>query len=222
MKERLTIAVVDDHPLFREGVMRILSEIDGFEIAGEGSNGDDAVRLCREIRPDVLLMDISMPGGGLNAISPILEAVPGQKIIMLTVSEASDDVLAALNRGAKAYVLKGVGSKTLAEIVRSVGAGETYVSPSLSARMLSSLATPHPQAVERDPIADLTARELEVLQLVASGLSNKRIALTLDVHEKTVKHHLTNIFAKLGATNRTEAAMTFMTASAKRAQPVTL
>ncbi|WP_275788687.1 response regulator [Pararhizobium gei] len=221
MTKNLTIAIVDDHPLFREGVMRILSEVDGFEVVGQGSSRDDAIRLCADLQPDILLMDISMPGGGLNAISPILDVAPAQKIVMLTVSEASDDVLAALNKGAKAYVLKGVGSETLAEIVRTVGAGETYVSPSLSARLLSSLATRQTDAANRNPLADLTAREHGVLQLVAAGLSNKRIALKLDVHEKTVKHHLTSIFVKLGATNRTEAAMIFMNMSLNRPQVAT-
>ena len=207
MMEQIRIAVIDDHPLFREGVMRILSEIPGFAIVGEGSSKDDALKICVQQRPDILLMDISMPGGGLNAIQPILESVADQKIIMLTVSEAGDDVMSALNKGAKAYVLKGVGSRALAEIVRMVAAGETYVAPDLSARLLSVLSTASDQAKQRDPFAELTGREQDVLQLVAEGLSNKRIALRLDLHEKTVKHHMTHILAKLGASNRTEAAM---------------
>jgi two-component system, NarL family, nitrate/nitrite response regulator NarL len=207
MLGEITIAVVDDHPLFREGVMRILAEIEGFRIVGEGSTKDEALRICATLRPDVLLMDISMPGGGLSAIGPLLDANPAQRIIMLTVSETTDDVMSALKKGAKAYVLKGVGSRILADIVRAVAAGETYVSPSLSARLLTDITSAAGLAKERNPIDDLTNREHEVLYLVAEGLSNKRIALRLGVHEKTIKQHMTHIFAKLGISNRTEAAM---------------
>jgi two-component system nitrate/nitrite response regulator NarL len=203
----ITIAVIDDHPLFREGVMRILAEVQGFEIIGEGSTRDEALEICVTLKPDILLMDISMPGGGLSAIVPILQASPAQKIIMLTVSETSDDVMSALAKGAKAYVLKGVGSRALADIVRSVAFGETYVSPALSARLLSGMSSSASPVTRSNPIDDLTSREQEVLNLVAEGLSNKRIALRLGVHEKTIKQHMTHIFAKLGATNRTEAAM---------------
>jgi two-component system nitrate/nitrite response regulator NarL len=207
MMGEITIAVIDDHPLFREGVMRILSEIEGFKILGEGSTREDALEICATLKPDILLMDISMPGGGLNAILPILEINCEQKIIMLTVSETSDDVMSALDKGAKAYVLKGVGSRALADIVRSVAAGETYVSPTLSARLLSDMSSAAAMAKQSNPINELTSREHEVLNLVAEGLSNKRIALRLGVHEKTIKQHMTHIFAKLGTSNRTEAAM---------------
>lgn len=205
MTTAIRVAVIDDHPLFREGVTRSLSEIDGFQIVAEGSTKDDAINVAENLQPDVLLMDISMPGGGLNAIAPILKTVPSQKIVMLTVSESSDDVTAALNSGAKGYVLKGVGSRALAEIIRSVAAGESYVAPALSARLLSSRSSPAPR--RSSAIVALTPREQQVLQLVASGLSNKHVARKLDLHEKTIKHHMTQIMAKLGVANRTEAAM---------------
>lgn len=206
MTTAVSLAVIDDHPLFREGVVRSLAEIGGFSIVGEGSTKDDAVRIAEDARPDVLLMDISMPGGGLEAIPQILERVPSQKIVMLTVSEASDDVMTALKSGAKGYVLKGVGSRALAEILRTVASGETYVAPTLSARLISGQGAAPAKA---DLIRELTDRESEVLQLVATGLSNKQIGLKLDLHEKTVKHHMTQIFTKLGVANRTEAAMAF-------------
>jgi len=203
----IRIAVVDDHPLFREGVTRSLSEIGSFEVVGEGSSSEEAIRIVEERRPDILLMDISMPGGGLNALHAILERLPEQKVIMLTVSEASDDVIGALRAGAKGYVLKGVGSRTLAEAVRMVAAGQSYVSPTLSARLIGDLSTGNPHSGP-DPISELTDREFQILKLVAGGLSNKRVALQLDLQEKTIKHHLTRIFAKLGVSNRTEAALT--------------
>ncbi len=204
MNTRIRVAVVDDHPLFREGVTRSLSELDGFEIVAEGSSGEDAVRIAGTLRPDVLLMDISMPGGGLHAIPAVLGVAPSQKIVMLTVSESSEDVTTALARGAVGYVLKGVGARTLADAIRTVAAGEGYVAPTLSARLISARTEmPSKSAL----IASLTPREMEVLELVAVGMSNKHVAIELDLQEKTVKHHMTQILAKLGVTNRTEAAM---------------
>ena len=211
----ITIAVVDDHPLFREGVIRSFEEIDDFRMVGEGGSREDAIRIVRDICPDVMLMDISMPGSGLEAISEALEECPEIKIVMLTVSEASEDIAKALKRGAKGYVLKGVGSRALADVVRTVASGESYVSPALSARLIAGLSGG--DADERsDPMADLTGREQEVLNLVASGLSNKRVARQLDLHEKTVKHHMTRILSKLKVSNRTEAALALRDAQDQR------
>ncbi|EHK79252.1 LuxR family two component transcriptional regulator [Sinorhizobium meliloti CCNWSX0020] len=206
MMTGIRVAVVDDHPLFREGVTRSLSEIDGFEIVAEGGSRDEAVAIAQTINPDVMLLDISMPGGGLNAIPAILSVAPSQKIVMLTVSEANDDVAAALKEGAKGYILKGIGARALAEVIRTVASGESYVAPTLSAKLLTGqLANSAP--AKSNLVAELTRREQEVLHLVASGMSNKQIARKLDLHEKTVKHHMTQIMAKLDVANRTEAAM---------------
>ena len=157
-----------------------------------------------------------MPGGGLNAIAPILERHPRQKIVMLTISEASDDVARALNSGAKGYVLKGVGLRMLAEILRTIASGENYVEPMLSARLLSDLSALSASSVKADAIADLTGREKQILTLVAAGLSNKRVALQLNLHEKTVKHHMTRVLTKLNVSNRTEAAMALRDATDHR------
>ena len=192
----IRIAVGDDHPLFREGVIRSLAECPGLEIVAEGATRDEAVAIAARIAPDIMLMDISMPGSGLQ--------------VMLTVSEAGDDLALALKHGAKGYVLKGVGSQALAEVVRTVASGETYVAPGLSARLVETLS----RVEEKHPLAALTQREQDVLNLVASGLSNKRIAIALDLHEKTIKHHMTRIFSKLGVTNRTEAALALRDAAA--------
>ncbi|SDA99679.1 response regulator transcription factor [Sinorhizobium sp. NFACC03] len=201
----IRVAIVDDHPLFREGVTRSLSEIEGFEIVAEGSSKDDATQIAESLGPDIMLMDISMPGGGLEAIPAILKIAPSQKIIMLTVSEDGDDVTTALDRGATGYVLKGVGARALAEVIRTVASGERYVAPTLSAKLLSS-RTPSVSG-KSGLIVGLTPREREVLELVAAGMSNKHIAIQLDLQEKTVKHHMTQIMTKLGVGNRTEAAM---------------
>ena len=214
----IRLAVVDDHPLFREGVARSLLEIGGFEIVAEGGSADDAMRIAAETRPDILLLDLSMPGGGLQAVVETLRHRPDQKIVVLTVSEANDDIAQALANGARGYVLKGVGSKSLAEILRSVAAGETYLSPVLSARLLTSLASRTRDSTEATPISTLTLREQEILDQVAAGLSNKRIALALRLQEKTVKHHMTRILAKLGVQNRTEAAMLLRDAKDRRSE----
>ncbi|KGD86338.1 response regulator transcription factor [Rhizobium sp. YS-1r] len=210
------IAVVDDHPLFREGVTRSFSEIEDFEIVGEGGSRDDAIRIAREFCPDVMLIDISMPGSGLETITDALEYCPTLKIVMLTVSEASDDITKALKLGAKGYVLKGIGSRGLAEVVRTIAAGGSYVSPALSAQLIAGLSASAEAVEQPDPMAELTDREQEVLNLVASGLSNKRVARELDLHEKTVKHHMTRIFSKLKVSNRTEAALALRDATVQR------
>ncbi|MBN9220094.1 MAG: response regulator transcription factor [Mesorhizobium sp.] len=203
----IRIAIVDDHPLFREGVTRSLSEIGGFEVVGEGATAQDAERIAATVRPDILLLDISMPGGGLAAVASILAEYPAQKIVMLTVSEANADVTGALNAGVRGYVLKGVGSRALADILHDVAAGESYLSPTLSARLLSDLQAPRPANATADRLRQLTARQTEILRLVAEGLSNKEVALRLELQEKTVKHHMTGVLSKLSVRNRTEAAL---------------
>ena len=205
MNAPIRIAIVDDHPLFREGVTRSLAEIGGFELVGEGASADDAEQMALARAPDILLLDISMPGGGLKALCAILAARPQQKIVILTVSEANADVAEALKAGARGYVLKGVGSKALAEILRNVADGQSYVSPSLSARLLSDLL--RPAGSKPDPLSLLTAREADILKLVSEGLSNKEVAARLSLQEKTVKHHMTRVLAKLNVRNRTEAAL---------------
>jgi len=207
----IRIAIVDDHPMFREGVASCLGDIGGFDLVGEGNCRDDAVLLAERTEPDVMLLDISMPGGGLDAVSSIIARRPAQKIVMLTVSESNTDIATALQTGAKGYVLKGVGARTLADVLKLVYAGEMYLSPVLSARMVAGMVQRDDGA--RPRIDDLTEREHEVLRLVAAGLSNKRIGRELDLHEKTVKHHMTRIFAKLKVSNRTEAAMVLRDAS---------
>lgn len=219
----IRVAVVDDHPLFREGVIRSLGESPGLEIVAEGASGQDAVTIAENDAPDVMLMDISMPGNGLQAIQAVLAAQPDAKIVMLTVSEAGDDLANAVRMGAKGYVLKGIGSQGLAEVVKAVASGQSYIAPSLSARLVETLS--RSSEPKHDPFGDLTHREMEVLKLVASGLSNKRIAIALNLHEKTIKHHMTRIFTKLNVTNRTEAALALRDAAregSERAQARTI
>lgn len=210
-----TIAVIDDHPLFREGVTRSLGETDQFSVVGEGNSAADALRIAEDARPDILLIDLSMPGEGLRVIPPIRARNPAMRIVVLTASEAAEDVASALNSGVNGYVLKGVGSRALREILSAVAAGETYVTPSLSARLLSHLSSQNHSPIAIDPIHSLTTREREVLEFVAAGLSNKEIAIRLDLQEKTIKYHMTAILTKLQANNRTAAAMKLRESTAR-------
>ena len=198
------IAIIDDHPLFREGVRRSLSEWPDLSVIAEGGSSADAIRIASEMSPAVMLIDISMPGNGLEAIREIARQAPDVRVIMLTVSERNEHVAEALKHGAKGYVLKGIGGEGLADAVRTVANGGTYVAPTLSASLFLQAETR-----TADEMEQLTAREKDVLRLVASGLSNKRIAIALDLNEKTIKHHMTRILAKLGVENRTEAALAF-------------
>jgi DNA-binding NarL/FixJ family response regulator len=207
MGDPLQVAIVDDHPLFREGVAHTLGAQPGIEIVGEGESADDAVRIAAERMPDVMLLDVSMPGGGLRAVREIAASFPVIKVVMLTVSEQEDDVTAALRAGARAYVLKGVAARELVRILRAVAEGEVYVTPSLAASLLFELTSGKATASPPSPLEGLTERERQILERVAAGDSNKEIAAQLFVSEKTVKHHMTNILQKLQVRNRVEAAL---------------
>ncbi len=203
----IRIALVDDHPLFREGVQRSLEEAGDFVIVGQGGSAADAIRLVQDHRPDMALIDISMPGGGIVAAQKICAHAPDLKVVMLTVSESGDDIMAALKAGAHGYVLKGVGSVELAEVLRGISNGESYVSPSLAARLWVELRDRPEASGPSELLSALTIREDEILRLVAKGMSNKQVAIALDIQEKTVKHHMTSILNKLKVRNRTEAAL---------------
>lgn len=201
----IRIAIVDDHPLFREGVTRSLAEIGGFEVVGAGDTAADAERIAASANPDILLLDISLPGGGLAAAENILATQPDRKIVMLTISEANADLATALRLGVRGYVLKGIGASSLAEVLSHIAAGEKYVSPTLSAQLLDELIRPEKR--KTDLVANLSEREFGIMSLVGEGLSNKEVAKRLNLQEKTVKHHMTRIFLKLKVRNRTEAAL---------------
>lgn len=208
MTEKIRIVLVDDHPLLREGVASTLEAESDFEVVGQGSNAKEALTLARDYMPDVIMLDVSMNGGGINAASAIAAACPVVKIVMLTVSEDEDDVLASLKVGARGYVLKGVSGPELIRIVRLIHEGESYVTPSLAASLLGDLREQRKDDKSApDPLSELTDRERQILELLATGRSNKEIAGKLFLSEKTVKHYMTNILQKLQVRNRVEAAL---------------
>jgi DNA-binding NarL/FixJ family response regulator len=208
MSEKIQVVLVDDHPLFRDGLLQTLKAEPDMEVVGQATTAAEAVRLAGELLPDVVLLDITIPGSGLAAARAIAAGSPVTKIIMLTASEAEEDVLAALKAGARGYLLKGVAGHELVKIVRDVNAGEAYVTPSLAASLLSEMTgQAWRQKPANSPLDDLTERERQILEKVAAGLSNKEIAAQLYLSEKTVKHYMTNILQKLHVRNRVEAAL---------------
>ncbi len=207
MSEKIQIIVIDDHPLFRDGVVNTLKSEAEFEVVAEGTTAADAVRLASEHLPDVLLLDINIPGGGLSAVPKIAANSPVTKIVMLTASEEEDDVVHALKAGARGYIVKGVAARELRTILRAVHNGEAYVTPALAASLLSDFQAEAKGMKQSSPLQDLTEREREILEFVAVGKSNKEIAAELFLSEKTVKHHMTNILQKLHVRNRVEAAL---------------
>jgi len=207
MPPEISVLVVDDHPLFRRGVVETLDAEPGITVVGEAATADDAVAVVRANPPDVVLLDLGIPGGGLSAARSIAGQCPSARIAILTASEDQDNVELALESGAKAYVVKGVSAGELVAIVKGVARGEAYVTPALAAAVLMERKGTPGGRSSADPIGDLTDREQEVLELVAEALSNKEIAARLSITEKTVKHHVTSILEKLQARNRVEAAL---------------
>ncbi len=203
MSEPIRIVVADDHPLFLDGLVATLSADDELAVVATVADAEGAIRSVREHVPDIALLDVAMPGGGLAAAREIASASPGTRTVILTSSENEDDLMAAMKAGAVGYVLKGVAGRELRSILKAVHAGGTYLAPGLAYGALKEATNPRPA----DPFAELTSREHEVLELVAFGLSNAEIGGRLGLAEKTVKHYMTSILGKLGVASRVEAAL---------------
>jgi len=200
----IRILLADDHPLFREGVASSLGSEPDFDVVAQAGSGEEALDLARSLAPDLAMLDVTMPGiGGIAAAAEIAATLPETRIVMLTVSEDEDKLLAALRAGAHGYVLKGVSSSELRAITRSIAAGDVFVTPKLAAELLLEFS--HPRT--RDPLAELTPREAGILELVGQGFTNREIGERLHLAEKTVKHYMTEILQKLHVRNRTEAAL---------------
>lgn len=204
MLRSVRVAVIDDHPIFREGVVRALSREPSIDVIAQGASASDALEIARNLSPDILLLDLCLPGGGLRAATDVLQLGLDIKIVILTASQDGDDLVEALKIGAKAYLLKGMGSLDLVRIVTSVAEGGTYIAPELATTYFLNSRTAKAKTYEPD---DLSRREQDVFDKVAGGLTNKEIARGLELSEKTVKHHMTSIMAKLKVRNRVEVAI---------------
>jgi two-component system nitrate/nitrite response regulator NarL len=202
MAERIRVAVVDDHAMFRAGVIQSLGLDGDIEVVGEGASAAEAVQLVKDLAPDLILLDISMPGNGIEAAREILGMPNPPQVAMLTVSEADSDVMNALEAGAVGYLPKGIRAPDLIMAVRALESGRSVVSPDLVLRVLSNKVR-----AGGNPMASLSDQERRTLQLIAKGLSNREVGERLEVQEKTVKYHVTNILRKLKARNRVEAVL---------------
>jgi two-component system, NarL family, nitrate/nitrite response regulator NarL len=206
LKPNIRVGVVDDHPLLREGVVYILKGAPDIEVVAQGAAAKEAIDIASIPDLDVLVLDISIPGGGLNALQTVMDNNPKVKVLMLTVSADETDVLSALRMGAKGYVLKGVSGPELIQALRSVYLDGQYISPSLGAKLLLDVG--RGKSITKGSVfEDLSSRQDEILLLVGQGLSNKEIGAKLHLSDRTIKHHMTNVFQKLGVRNRLEAAL---------------
>ena len=198
----IRILLAEDQTLMRQGLKTILDLESGFRVVGEAGDGTTAVKLALELRPDIILMDVQMPGqNGVEATATICQAWPEAKIIILTTFDRDDYVFAGVRAGALGYLLKDLPARKLVETIRAVQSGEVFIQPEIASRALR--ATLHPADGLIEPLSD---REREVLVMLAQGIANKEIADKLHIAEGTVKNHVSNILGKLQAQNRTQAA----------------
>jgi len=197
----IRVLIVDDHAVVRAGLERLLSSVDDFIVIGSAADGEEAVAVTLEHRPDVVLMDLSMPNmGGIAATQAIMAAGVGVRVVVLTSYSDRDQILNALDAGAVGYLLKDADPPELIAGIRAAADGDSPLHPKAASAVLRARA-------ERRPLPELSEREREVLELVATGLSNQKIAARLGISEKTVKAHLTSVFRQLGVDDRTQAAM---------------
>lgn len=209
MTAPLTVVVVDDHPLYREGLTTALESMPGVEVVGEAADGETALEVVAELRPSVVLMDLHMPGtNGIDTTRELARRDPEVAVLVLTMLEGEESVFAALRAGARGYLLKGAGRAEIERAVRAVAEGEVVFSPAVAGRVLAWFRGGSGGGSAGDaatPFPGLTEREREVLDLVARGLTNAEIARRLVVSDKTVRNHVSNVFAKLHVTDRASA-----------------
>ena len=201
----IRVLLADDHPVVCRGLAALLSTLDGFEVVGEAADGEAAVRETQLTRPDVVLMDIRMPGiDGVEATRRIRQAVPEAAVLVLTMYDEDATVFTAMQAGAQGYLLKGAEQEEIADAIRAVARGQAIFGPGIAARLLEHFA--HPPATVA-PFPELTARETEILEQLAHGRRTAEIARTLHLSPKTVSNNLTTIFAKLEVADRTSAVI---------------
>ena len=203
--ELIHILIADDHPLFRDGMRIFLQTVDGIAVVGEATTGEQAIDLAETLQPDVILMDIQMPGiGGIEATRRISYTSPNIAILMVTMFEDDDSVFAAMRVGARGYILKNSVQAEVLRAIQAVASGEAIFSPAIARRMINYFAVPKPIPLS-EAFPDLTRREQEILSLIAQGQNNAQIAHSLVLSSSTVRNHITNIFSKLHVADRAQA-----------------
>jgi DNA-binding NarL/FixJ family response regulator len=204
----IRVMIVDDHALFRRGLIMVLESEEGVDVVAEAEDGEEAIRKAEEFAPDVVLMDVRMPRvSGIEATRSISEVVPSARILMLTVSDEEEDLYEAIKAGANGYLLKEISIEEVADSIRAVVQGQTLITPSMASKLIAEFNSLAKRAEEKQqvPAPRLTDRELEVLKLVAKGMSNREIAEELYISENTVKNHVRNILEKLHLHSRMQA-----------------
>lgn len=203
--EPLRILIVDDHPLFRKGVRGLIESVPEMEVVGEAATGEEAIMLAADLAPDVIVMDLQMPGGtGISATRAILNTSPHIRILMVTLYEDDESVFTAIRAGARGYLLKDAGADEMARAIQAVGRGEAIFSPSVANRLIDYFAAPYP-TVPKEVFPTLTDREREILHLIAQGKSNAELARQLSLSVKTVQNYVSNIYSKLQVADRAQA-----------------
>jgi DNA-binding NarL/FixJ family response regulator len=203
----IRLLIADDHPLFRKGLRTLLGAIPDFAVVGEAETGPEAVAISTELQPDVILMDLQMPGGsGIQATREIMSASPNARILVVTLFEDDDSVFAAIRSGARGYILKDTDEEEMVRAIRAVAHGEAIFGPAVATRVLAYLTNGLPDAPPQS-FPSLTEREREILNLMARGLTNPVIARTLSLSPKTIANHVSNIFSKLQVADRVEAVI---------------
>jgi DNA-binding NarL/FixJ family response regulator len=203
--ESTRVLVADDHTLFRYGLKAMLANAEGFEVVGEAATGEEVVEKVAQTRPDIVLMDIQMPGiNGIEATRRVLERDPSIGVVVVTMFEDDNSVFAAMRAGARGYVLKGADAEEVLKVVAAVAEGEAHFGPEIARRLMGFFSAPKP-AAPSEAFPELTAREAEVLDLIAQGLNNQDIARRLYLSPKTVRNHISNIFLKLQVADRAQA-----------------
>ena len=202
------VLIADDHSMVRQGLKQILELEEDIEVVAQASNGDEAVAISRECKPDVILMDINMPGkNGLQAIEELKKDSYCPKIVVLTIHEDREYLFKTLQLGAEGYVLKDAEPSMLIDAIRNVYEGQSYIQPNMTKELVREFNRITLNEKEKQEKVNLTSREIEVLKLIAEGMINKEIAKKLYISEKTVKNHVSNIFKKLHVSDRTQAAI---------------
>jgi DNA-binding NarL/FixJ family response regulator len=205
--ERIRVLVADDHPLFRDGMHGLLDSVADTEVVGEAASGEEAVRLAASLQPDVILMDIKMPGmNGLQAMREILHTSPHIAVLVVSMLEDDDSIFAAMRAGARGYLPKGVNQAEVLRAIRAVANGEAIFGPGIAQRLLGFFSAARPAATPRI-FPELTERETEILALIAQGQTNEAIAERLVLSLKTVRNHVSNIFSKLQVADRAQAVL---------------